>query len=523
MTLALKYFTPSLIRYLATSTILSDIISFYVPVVKTIVVLFKYNQYCTIAEKERIIINNDEVNETNNKTQRKQIKSTPSGLLSSLFKSGGLKKKSRVGDAYKKEVNKNNNTLSKKQTPSSLTTKTINSKSSSTLYSDELNQASQDAAEWLKYWIVYAFLTALIQTFTLAPIFGRIFYNADPVNAKKAAASVSRWSHGKRSFSILENIKIPSRVLEECKLFFFLWLRYLPTSLTSSSDRKQGNSNNYKDGNSSSSSSLTSGVHNRIKAFEKQSSNSKTGQRSSIIRRKHQSTKDIAPHSNQPLDIIYATLLPILVSLVSTSSSLMNVNNVNDPVGNTSQSTTFHSFKVKCITFSKTFLNALVWTKIISGSTKDFIENTFHQCSSLLPAAITLMMPSYFTNYGVIYARLLVPMANSCEAYDGIHSLSKNLIEDDQNNIIIGSDGFVTNNWITSSFAVIHQLQYWILQAMISSVLVSFRTVLAWIPFSTHMIWLLWAYVQIKTNTMRLYKVFEWELVAFGILKKDGV
>jgi len=154
-----------------------------------------------------------------------------------------------------------------------------------------------------------------------------------------------------------------------------------------------------------------------------------------------------------------------------------------------------------------------VWTKMISESTKNLIENTFSQSKSLLPGAITLMMPSYFTSYGVVYVRWVVPCANSSVAYDEFKKMGEKNI--------INHNGLIDGVWLDNSFVIIQYLQYWTIQVIVSSILSSFAPILAWVPFSTHMILLLWAYVQLEANTKKIYNLLEWELIAFGILQVD--
>jgi hypothetical protein len=46
---------------------------------------------------------------------------------------------------------------------------------------------------------------------------------------------------------------------------------------------------------------------------------------------------------------------------------------------------------------------------------------------------------------------------------------------------------------------------------------------LAWIPFSTHTTWLLWAFIQINSSTRTIYNLIEDELVAYGLLKSHNM
>ncbi len=554
MTLTLKYFTPSVIHYLANNTILSDVISFYIPFVRTVAVVYKFKNVCSIAEEERMeslkVRNKIKGTNNNNEDDNTWSKTTSrKGLLSFFSSTGSLassssntssksdkknnisssssirkKGKSRVADAYKKAVNQGSNN-SNNNNNHNISVNTNSDKklqqqkvkiTPTILHNDELNDLSREAAELLKYWIVYAILTALIQTATLLPILGRVFYNANPINAKKAAASMKRWSSKhKNRVSWLDKIKLSTGLLEEFKLFFFAWLLLLPTSLTSTSTKSSS------DGSFTASKSGSSGsndIKNRIKALEKKAKYASSTQKSNSIRRKTLNTE--APFSNQPLDIVYVRLAPIVISLVSTSTNIVNdtsngsdnsnsvSGDVNDPL---------QAFKAKCTTFSRTVLEAMVWTKIISESTKNLIINTFRQCTSILPAAVTMFMPSYFTNYGIIYVRLIVPSANSSSSYDAFIALHQNLGAEN----IIDANGLVNERWINAASNINRFLQFWVIQGIVAAIVMSFAPVLAWIPLSTHMTWLLWAYVQLESTTMKLYNILARDLVAFGILKKS--
>ena len=72
----------------------------------------------------------------------------------------------------------------------------------------------------------------------------------------------------------------------------------------------------------------------------------------------------------------------------------------------------------------------------------------------------------------------------------------------------------------TAGTRVDRYLQYWIIYAIMSSVLSSFAPVLSWIPLSTHLTWVSWAYIQLEATTSWIYDVVEWDLMAFGMLHR---
>jgi hypothetical protein len=152
----------------------------------------------------------------------------------------------------------------------------------------------------------------------------------------------------------------------------------------------------------------------------------------------------------------------------------------------------------KAIGFIRSVLEVTVFMRMISPSTRDWIVSAIVDGAALLPAAITLAMPGYFTQFGVLYVSNVVPAANSSIARDA-------------------EDG--------ASMA--RYLRYWVIHTLLSCLLESFRPVLAWVPLSTHATWILWAYIQLEPVTAKLFAVFEWELTAFGLLHaqkdtKDG-
>jgi len=137
--------------------------------------------------------------------------------------------------------------------------------------------------------------------------------------------------------------------------------------------------------------------------------------------------------------------------------------------------------------------------RLISEESKDWLITTIVESSALLPAVTTLLMPSYFTNYGVIYVSLIVPAGysiSSCNSIRG-HRCSKQHDVDTLMPIIDDSSRY---------------LQFWMVHAAVSILLASFAPLLAWIPLSTHATWLLWAYIQLESSTRRIYGWFEGEI-----------
>ena len=155
------------------------------------------------------------------------------------------------------------------------------------------------------------------------------------------------------------------------------------------------------------------------------------------------------------------------------------------------------------------FLDIMVWTKLISKKTKETMIFFCVDCSPILPALPTMFMPGYFTKYGIVWSSLIVPSANSSNARDVLYNLAKSSDVDQvmfQNRLSIA----------------VRYLQYWILQFMISSILINLSPVLAWVPLSSHITFIIWTFVQLERTTERLYSMFEHELLlVFQILPSD--
>ncbi|KAI2508202.1 hypothetical protein MHU86_6253 [Fragilaria crotonensis] len=95
-------------------------------------------------------------------------------------------------------------------------------------------------------------------------------------------------------------------------------------------------------------------------------------------------------------------------------------------------------------------------------------------------------MPGFVTAYGVLYVNTIVPSAKVIP--------TKSLAQ------------------------TMDSLQYWILHALLSSLLTWWSGLLWWIPFSTHVIFILWCHLQYTSATY--YDSLERELQAFGLLPK---
>jgi len=412
-----KYFLPNVVRYFATKTLLCELIKFYIPFIRTISIVHKWRSFDLLPVKEGATDN--------------------SGYLSMIRKKPvGTSKKNDSGTI--RQVGKNENDYNTKN------------QSTRTRLTDEHMQVFEDAMNLLKYWVVVAMLTAIIQTMKLMPIFGRILSN---MNLKQNASSLP-WKQKRLTW--LNRIKPSAEFFQEISLLFFIWLRLLPTSFMGG---KRGNS---------------------VDTIQEKSTNYKNGGK-------------VAQFSSCPVDILYSFLSPAVVTMVSSQNILI------EKVGmkNTNQS---GSLVKSAAGWCTRFLDVMVWTKLISESSRNRIISTLTECSDLLPAMVTLLMPGYFTSYGVIYVQLVVPVANSSKSIAAL-------------NLAKANAEILCEMNVVSRF-----LQYWIVEEIISWILSSFYPILVWIPFNQHFVLLLFAYAQLQGATLYLYNLLESELVSFGIL-----
>lgn len=325
----------------------------------------------------------------------------------------------------------------------------VRPRNSRTRFTNEHRLVFEDALNLLKYWIVVGILTAMLQTMKLLPIFGRILSN---ISFKQNS---SRLPWKQKRLSWLNRVKPSAEFFQEMSLLFFIWLRLLPTSFTGT----------------------------------------QKGDSIDILQAKTMKSKSdgMAHISSCPVDILYNFLSPAVAAIVSSQNNLM------ETVGTKNKGESGSIIK-RAAAWCTKFLDVMVWTKLIRESSRNKIISTLTECSDLIPAMVTLLMPGYFTSYGVIYVQLVVPVANSSKS---IRALSRAKTNADMLNKMNSISRF---------------LQYWIIEEVMSWILSSFYPILVWIPLSQHFVLLLFTYAQLQVTTQYLYNIMESELVAFGIL-----
>lgn len=303
----------------------------------------------------------------------------------------------------------------------------------------ELQANKNLAVDLLKYWIVYSILLAISGTSRLVPFIRSLLPIDETVNATKRWGFFGSKVVAKAGY--LSRLRVSANFAHQIRLVFFVWLLMMPQSFLRNDESKVGNKR----------------------------------------------TKKV--NSNRPVDLLYNALSPTVTSAMKSSAFLS---------GKLEGST----YGVRAIQLMQSILSALVLVRVLSEKWKDLIIQTTLESAALLPATITLLMPGYFTSYGVIYVSLIVPAGYSIEAINKAVKTQSSL-EDS----------------ISTMQDVSRYLQFWVVSSPISTLFDWFQPVLAWIPLSTHFTWFVWAFVQMKSPTCRMYNLIEGELVVFGVLQ----
>ena len=468
---ALHFMAPSVSKYLALHTPAIALLTRWVPLVRTVLFLHRWTM------KKRL----DDVESSNN--SKKDDDATAADDADEATSAGSAKKRS----AQKKK--KNNKATRSATSRAAERYLEATMKSPAANNKKRTKQEEEDAAlreegmELLKYWVVHALLCAVFHALSLLPVVGTLVTAASPA---ASAASQSRWkapAQPGRIGKMISALRPTERLLKEVQLLFYVWLLCLPTSLTVAA----------VDGNDDVRDARKTPLKHRVSEWE---ASIGSGDR------------------NRPLNIIYRSFAPIVVSVADFSVQLTregrnqggggigggasddtagdNANNVT--ASNSTASSILASLLGKAIGFVRSVLQVAVFMKMMSPATSDWILMAISDGAALLPAAITLLMPGYFTGFGVLYVSNVVPSANSTVARDN-------------------DDGG----------SMMRYLKYWVIHTLLSSLVASLRPLLAWVPLSTHAIWILWAYVQLEPVTRRLHAFLERELILFGLLQSFPV
>lgn len=188
------------------------------------------------------------------------------------------------------------------------------------------------------------------------------------------------------------------------------------------------------------------------------------------------SSKDTFLANALPLRLVHRFITPILLRFVAIVSDAVPEKRWHDWV----------------VSKSEGLLQMFVLVRFISVERKDWILHALTEARSLVIPSISLFMPGFVTQFGVVYVQYLVPSAKSAQA------------RGDGNKVLY--------------------LQYWIMHCILAGILTwpAVLSVLWWIPFSTHLIFLLWCYLVLPKTIQIYYNILEYDLAAFGMLKVSG-
>lgn len=184
------------------------------------------------------------------------------------------------------------------------------------------------------------------------------------------------------------------------------------------------------------------------------------------------SNKDAFLAEALPLRLIHKFLTPLVLQLHSLVSETI----------------TKQVWQKWVVSKTKTTLDIAVMVRVLSEDKRDWLVHVAEEARVLILPSITLLMPGFVTQFGVAYVQYMVPCAKSAEA--------------------------------ASKSAKLVYLEYWILHCGTSGLLHKLGGVLWWVPFSTHMIFLLWSYLILPQAIKSWYGILESELLAFGILPR---
>jgi hypothetical protein len=312
----------------------------------------------------------------------------------------------------------------------------------------EMETLRVEVVDMLKYWVVYAVLLSIVRTGKLLPFIGQILNVTTDVESTSISKGFSRKNPRAGFYT---KLRLSGKFVEEAMLVFFVWLCLMPATITG--DEVKNNISNVLS------------VKNKI-----------------------DSNAGNVPGKSRPVDILYSKVSPVVLAAMN-SSAFLRKRAFGESRGKESTIVTVAIQKLHSI------LDLLVLVRLIRKESQDWLITTIVESSALLPAVTTLFMPSYFTNYGVIYVSLVVPAGYSILSCDAIQSPGRSV------------DTMMPKIDDSSRY-----LQFWIVHAGLSMALASFAPLLAWVPLSTHATWLLWAFVQLQSITRKIYGWFESEL-----------
>eukprot|EP00814_Leptocylindrus_danicus_P007163 CAMPEP_0116048512 /NCGR_PEP_ID=MMETSP0321-20121206/29615_1 /TAXON_ID=163516 /ORGANISM="Leptocylindrus danicus var. danicus, Strain B650" /LENGTH=453 /DNA_ID=CAMNT_0003530765 /DNA_START=635 /DNA_END=1996 /DNA_ORIENTATION=- len=151
--------------------------------------------------------------------------------------------------------------------------------------------------------------------------------------------------------------------------------------------------------------------------------------------------------------------------------------------------------------------------KALRAEGKEQIVHVVTEGLALLPACITLLMPSMFTAYGCVYVGGFVSTANSAKCDDAI-------VKNDKKAAFISDDD---PKLLQLRMLRVRWLRYWCVYVNVLFLLARADSILAWIPLSTHatLILLVWLQLPAFGGAPLLYDILVTEMSGFGIIEPD--
>lgn len=191
--IGVKYFSPSVIQYVANKTYVTEFISLWYPLYKTVGLISFKKIKTNTKEKENI--------------------------------DGTLKMKSTKGNVADRWIIAASASApsSKNPTSSASTAETVNAQKSNESKKDKSFDFDEEASLLLRYWVVYGFTYSIMRMIILLPFIGSYI-------STTIAAIEYTDSSIPHKYKWLSYISPSPFFFAELRLMFFLWLKYLPTS-----------------------------------------------------------------------------------------------------------------------------------------------------------------------------------------------------------------------------------------------------------------------------------------------------
>lgn len=208
--------------------------------------------------------------------------------------------------------------------------------------------------------------------------------------------------------------------------------------------------------------------------------------------------KHARSYSTSTIDIVYCNLVqPFLLPLANVTQGQKQTRGMIE----------------FCLAQLETFLSVCVFMKALKAERKEQVLHVVSEGLALLPACLTLLMPSMFTAYGCVYVGGFVSTANSAKCDEAI-------VKSDKKAAFLSDD----DPKLLQLFMLrVRWLRYWCVYVNVLFLLARADSILAWIPLSTHatLVFLVWLQLPAFGGAPLLYDILVTELAGFGIIEPD--